>query len=220
MTDDVTRSSLELLYDISRELATTLDLSTVLNRVLFLSINNVGAERGTLIVLDDQLQPVDAAIVYRNQLISQPTRVLQDTIDQGLAGWVLRHRQPALVPDTSKDDRWVRRPDDAEDKSGSKSAICVPLSSRENMSGILTIVHSVPGFFNHDHLALLRAIADQAGIAIYNARLYDSLQSATRRYRELFEDSIDPIIITNWQGKFWKPTGRRCEQPAFRCSRF
>ncbi len=41
----------------------------------------------------------------------------------------------------------------------------------------------------------------QAGTAINNAQLYDSLQSINRRYRELFEDSIDPILITNLEGK-------------------
>ncbi len=201
MTNDATRASLELLYNISRELATTLDLYTVLSRVLFLSIRNVGAERGTLIVLDEREEPIDAAIVIRDQLLPQTTERLKDTLDQGLAGWVVRHRQAVLIPDTSKDERWLRRADDSAEQSGSKSAICLPLESRDELVGVLTIVYPSPGFFNEDHMALLQAIADQASIAIYNARLYDSLQSATRRYHELFDDSIDPIVITNSEGR-------------------
>ncbi len=201
MTNDATRASLELLYNISRELATTLDLHAVLSRVLFLSIHNVGAERGTLIVLDDHEEPIDAAIVYRDQLLQHTSERLKDTLDQGLAGWVMRHREAVLVPDTSKDERWLRRADDSIEQSGSKSAICLPLESRDKLVGILTIVHPAPGFFNEDNFALLQTIADQASIGIYNARLYDSLQSATRRYHELFDDSIDPILITDAQGK-------------------
>ncbi len=211
MTNDATRASLELLYNISRELATTLDLHTVLSRVLFLSIHNVGAERGTLIVLDEREQPIDAAIVYRDQLLTHTTERLMGTLDQGLAGWVMRHRQAALVPDTSKDERWLRRADNSIEQSGSKSSICLPLESRDELVGVLTIVHPAPGFFNEDHLALLQAIADQASIAIYNARLYDSLQSATRRYHELFDDSIDPILITNWEGQVLE-ANRQAEQ--------
>ncbi len=201
MANDATRASLELLYNISRELATTLDLHAVLRRVLFLSIHNVGAERGTLIVLDDREQPIDAAIVYKEQLLPHTTDRLKDTLDQGLAGWVMRNRQAVLLPDTSLDERWLRRADDSAEQSGSKSAICLPLESRDDLVGILTIVHPNPGFFNEDHLALLQAIADQASIAIYNARLYDSLESATRRYHELFDDSIDPILIINFEGQ-------------------
>ena len=68
------------------------------------------------------------------------------------------------------------------------------------MVGILTIVHPQPGFLTEDHLALLQAIADQASIFVNNARLFNSLQGITRRYRELFEDNIEPILITDWDG--------------------
>jgi two-component system, NtrC family, sensor histidine kinase KinB len=200
MTEDVTRSSLELLYDISRELAAAIDLGTVLERVLLLSVHYVGAERGSIIILNDREEPIQAAIVVGNQLFSKSPDELKETLDQGLAGWVMRNQQPAMVPDTSQDQRWVRRPDDAAERSGAKSAICVPLATRDQLSGILTIVHPFPNTFSQDHLDLLQSIADMAGIAIYNARLYDSLQSATRRYRELFDDSIDPILLSDWQG--------------------
>ncbi|HOD45168.1 MAG TPA: hypothetical protein PKL21_09825, partial [Anaerolineaceae bacterium] len=60
---DRTRSFLQLLVHISRELNTSLDSTTVLHRVLMLSARNLGAERGSLITLDARQKPVDAAIV-------------------------------------------------------------------------------------------------------------------------------------------------------------
>jgi len=194
-------SLLKLLLDIGRELATTLDLQVVLSRVLFLSIGNVGAERGTLIVLDDEQEPVHAAIVYNGQLLPYTVEQLREVVDRGLAGWVLRNRKPALLNDTSKDPRWVLRPDDDVRQTGAKSAICVPLMARERLVGVLTIVHSQPGSFSPMHLELLQAIADQAGMAVHNAQLYDSLEAVHRRYHDLFEDSIDPILITDLQGR-------------------
>ncbi len=80
MNSDASRASLELLYNISRELATAIDLHTVLTRVLFLSISNVNAERGSLIVLGENGVPVDAAIVYNNQLIPHTAQQLQVTL--------------------------------------------------------------------------------------------------------------------------------------------
>jgi PAS domain S-box-containing protein len=201
MPQDRARASLKLLYNVSRELSTSLELRTVLSRVLFLSIENVGAERGTLIVLDDHQHPQEAAIVYNHELLTYTFQQLQAIVEKGLAGWVMRNRKSALVPDTSQDSRWLHRPDDDVQASGAKSAICIPLLARDRVSGILTIVHPQPGFLTEDHLALLQAIADQAGAFVNNARLYDSLQAATRRYRELFEDSIDPILITDWSGQ-------------------
>ena len=60
---ETTRASLELLYHISRELTTALDLRTVLQRVVFLSMKTVGALSGSIIVLDDHGRPIESAIV-------------------------------------------------------------------------------------------------------------------------------------------------------------
>jgi PAS domain S-box-containing protein len=198
---DNSRASLELLYSISRELTSTLDLHAVLGRVLFLSIKNVRAERGSLVILNESGDPVDAAFVYSDQLHSHALQQLQGTLEQGLAGWVARNRISALITDTNKDKRWVKRDYEESGPSVSKSAICVPVFARETLVGVLTIVHPQPGFFTREHLALLEAIALQSGTAINNAQLFDSLQSVNRRYRELFEDSIDPILITNLESK-------------------
>jgi PAS domain S-box-containing protein len=200
MVQDRTRASLALLLDISRELAASLDLSSVLARVLSLSTTHVGAERGSLIVLNEAGQPVEAAIAINAQILHPTVDEMQAIIDRGLAGWVANHRAPALIADTSKDPRWAQRPDDATERTGSKSAICVPLLASGQLSGVLTLVHASPNFFQGEHLELLQAIADLAGIAVKNAHLYDSVQEAQRRYQELFEDSIDPILLTDWQG--------------------
>lgn len=198
---DYTRASLELLYNISRELTSALDLHTVLTRVLALSTSNVQAERGSVIVIDEHQQPVDAAIIVNGRLTPHTAEQLKDTLEQGLAGWVMRNRQGALVPNTLKDPRWMLRPDDASERSGPKSAICVPILVHDELVGVLTLVHATPEFFGSDHLALVQAIADHAGIAVHNARLYESLQVTNQRYHELFEDSVDPIIVTSLGGK-------------------
>lgn len=200
MENDQTRASLGLLLRISRELATTLDLRTVLTRVLRLSVDSVNAERASLIVVDENGQPVDAAIVYGDAPQPYVFVRLQEVLSSGLAGWVMRTREPVWIADTSCDARWLRRPDDEADQSGPKSAICAPLFASQQLVGILTIVHPVPGFFTEEHMALVGGISDIAGIAIRNAQLYASLQVAHRRYQELFEDSMDPILITSWQG--------------------
>jgi len=181
------RAVLELLYKVSREFATALDLKTVLTRVLFSAINNVGGERGSVVVMDDNGRAVDSAFVYGNQVRESATMQLKDTVDRGLAGWVVRSRKAALVPDTSMDSRWLRREDDQVDRSGAKSAICVPLMAREKLVGVLTLVHPIPKAYNDDHLELMQAIADQAGIAVLNARLFSESQRQARVMTALAE---------------------------------
>lgn len=197
---DNARASLTLLYNIGRELASITDLRTTLARVLLLAVQTVGAERGSLVVLDVLAQPMDAALVYKGKVLPHTFEQLQDILDKGLAGQVYRSREAVLIKDTRHDPRWLLRPDDAAEGSGGKSAICVPVLEKDLLLGVLTIVHPVPGLFTEEHLALVTAVADLAAIAVRNAQLYDSLNEARRRYVELFEDSVDPIFITDWTG--------------------
>ncbi len=181
------QDTIALLYEISREFNSALDLRTVLQRVLFLTIKNIGAKSGSIIVVDEQGEPIESAIIYGSNLHRQTTQQLRATTEHGLAGWVLRNRVAALVRDTSKDDRWLRRPDDAIDRSGPKSAISAPLISRNKLVGVITLVHQQPNHFDDTHLDLVKAIADQASIAVLNARLYDESQRRARIMAALAE---------------------------------
>ncbi len=187
MSNNENRSLLELLYHVSSEVATALDLRTVLQRVLYAAIDNVGGERGSIVVMDELGKPLDSIIVHGKRIQGDTTQQLRVTVERGLAGWVARNKMPALVPDTSRDKRWLRRPDDAVQKSGAKSAICVPLMAREKIVGVMTLVHSLPNAFDRGHLELMQAIADQTGIAILNARLYTESQRQARVMTALAE---------------------------------
>jgi len=168
--------SLELLYNVNRELTAALDLHTVLQRVMILSMKNIGAVSGSIIVLDENEDPIESAIVIGDRIIEHTTAQLQVIFKQGLAVWVAKNRQAVLIDDTSQDKRWLRRPDDEEEATGPKSAVSVPLQVRDQLIGVMTLVYSSPGFFKQEHLELLQIIADQAGIAILNARLYAESQ--------------------------------------------
>jgi NtrC-family two-component system sensor histidine kinase KinB len=180
MPEDRSQPLLELLINVSREVAAALDLRTVLQRLLYAAMQHVGGERSSIVVMDDFGKPVDATIVYGKQFHEHTTQQLRDTMERGLAGWVVQYRKPALVPDTSKDERWLHRADDTANKSGAKSAICVPLLARDRLVGVLTLVHSTPNAFNEQHLELMQAIADQASVAVLNARLYNESQRTAR----------------------------------------
>ena len=186
------RNRLELLYHVSREVATALDLRTVLQRVLYEAIQNVGGERGSVVVLDDAGKAVDSTIVFGQQSFQEDTtQRLRDTVEHGLAGWVLKNREPALISDTSQDERWLHRPEDSKKKTSAKSALCMPLLAREQLVGVLTLVHSQPNAFGEEHLELMQAIADQAGIAVLNARLYTESQRKARVMSALAESAAD-----------------------------
>src|SRR4030067_3094867 len=105
------RASLELLYEVGREVAPALALPTVLQRVLFLSMKYVEAISGSILVIDDVGQPVDSAFSILGKAYDESALQLSVTYERGMAGWVARHREAVLIPDTSQDNRRLRRAD-------------------------------------------------------------------------------------------------------------
>lgn len=180
---------LELLYHISREFASALDLRTVLQRVVFLSMKNVGAKSGSILVVDDLGKPVESVIITGEHVMDNTTQQLRVTMDKGLAGWVARNRQPVLISNTNKDERWLRKKYSSDVEASSKSAVSAPIMVRDRLVGVMTLAHETPGFFTPDHLNLVQAIADQAGIAVLNARLYEESQRQARVMTALAESA-------------------------------
>lgn len=185
--NQASRASLDLLYHISRELAGTQDLRAILERVLFLSMRNVGAMSGSLIVLDDMGKPVESAIINGDVVLKDTTQQLRVMMERGLAGWVVNNRQPALIKDTNNDERWMVRQFEGEKRVESRSAVSAPLSVRERLVGVMTLVHRSKDFFNEDHLSLIQSIADQAAIAVLNGRLLGESQRQARVMTALAE---------------------------------
>lgn len=185
---ETTRASLDLLYHISRELASALDLHTVLERVLFLSMQYSKAIRGSIIVMDDNGRPIESAVIAGDQVMDRNTQRIRISLEKGLAGWVVQNRQAVLLTDTSQDERWfLHQYEKIQDGVDAKSAVSSPLMVREQLIGVITLVHPKPNFFTKDHLELVQAIADQAGIAVLNARYYTESQRQVRVMTALAE---------------------------------
>ncbi|MBL8058124.1 MAG: polysaccharide biosynthesis tyrosine autokinase, partial [Anaerolineales bacterium] len=162
------RVSLDVLYAISRELATQLDLKELMQRVLQMTLDSFGASSGSIIVLDDRGEAMEGVMIYEGRVQTQDSEQLAEVIDRGLAGWVIKHRRPAVLDDTHADERWVRRGWDA-DGTGPRSVVSVPLMSSDRVVGVLTLAHSSVGHFSRDDLSMLTAIA--VGLST-NSRAY------------------------------------------------
>ncbi len=151
------QSSRELLYRISLEFAGKIDLHDMLCRILRLTIESIGAESGTTVVMNDNGEVIDGALSYAGQILPASLDRLNEIMDHGLAGWVVENRQSALVNNTQDDPRWLLS--DWETTSNhSRSAVSVPLMTKDRIVGVVTLVHPEPGRFKLEDLALLTAI--------------------------------------------------------------
>lgn len=193
-------ASFELLYNVSRELVSQLDLDALLARILRLTLETIGAESGSILVLDDHGKVADGALNTDGEHHDHAVPRLADTFEKGLAGWVVRNREPALVMNTLEDERWLKREHEVSEEKR-KSAISVPILERERVIGVLTLSHTDESEFTKGDLDLLQAIADQAGLAIVNAQHFRAEQgrrqfaSTLQEIAKSINSSLDPIQV-------------------------
>ncbi|RPI93995.1 MAG: GAF domain-containing protein, partial [Chloroflexi bacterium] len=169
----------ETLLRILTEVSASLDLDRALNRTLALLNDAIGAEQGTIMLLnaEDNLLHYRAGYGYLSDKVSEG-RGFKLKIGEGLAGWVVERREAALVNDLIRDPRWVR----AGASSGEhRSAIAMPLLVAEDVIGVLMVFHRKPDYFSSELLNLVKAIAGQVAVAINNAHLYELIRDQAER---------------------------------------
>lgn len=147
-----------ILSNLSTEVAEQFDMHGLLVRAMQITLTFVRASSGTIIVLNEDGNVVDGALALGGQVVEHPIQRLVEIFSNGLAGWVVKHREAALIPSTRDDPRWMQR--EWEDQSkDSRSAISVPLMTPERVVGVVTLVHPEPGHFRMEDMALLIAVS-------------------------------------------------------------
>jgi len=170
----------ETLLRILTEVSSSLDLDRALNRTLALLNDAIGAEQGTIMLLnaEDRLLHYRAGYGYLSDKVSGEGRGFTLKIGEGLAGWVVEKREPALIKDLTNDFRWVKT---ASSSREHRSAIAVPLLVAEDVIGALMVFHRKPDFFSAELLNMVKAIAGQVAVAINNAHLYELIRDQAER---------------------------------------
>jgi PAS domain S-box-containing protein len=81
-----------------------------------------------------------------------------------------------------------------------RALLIAPIQSQGRVLGVIEAINPISKSFDPDALLVMTGIGGLAGTTIQNAELFERLQAAHQRYRDLFEESIDPIVITDWEG--------------------
>jgi len=170
----------ETLLRILTEVSSSLDLDRALNRTLALLNDAIGAEQGTIMLrsAEDNMLHYRAGYGYLSERITGEERGFTLKIGEGLAGWVVAHREAVLVHDLQQDDRWVVS---GSSSSEHRSAIVVPLLVAEDVIGVLMVFHRKDSFFSGERLNMVKAIAGQVSVAINNAHLYELIRDQAER---------------------------------------
>lgn len=168
---------LSMLFDVTRALGAASDLTRLLKMILERAITSVSAERGSLMLLDEETDELAVRVIFGLPDPEVERKINEGEIEctrfkrgEGIAGTVLATGQPQRVDD----------PDSAKGFSQRASAqavralLCVPLMADDEAIGVINITNRKGGgTFGDEDLEILEALAAQAAVAITRTRLYE-----------------------------------------------
>ena len=168
-------NDLRVMYKLVSAISSIFDLDQLLERAMDLIFEVISAERAFILLLgEDGTSLIPKAVRTR-----QGEDREQITVSRTIVNHVIRNRQGVISSDARRDERF------SGGKSvhalGIRSAMCVPISARDKILGVIHLDSSVADVtYTADHLSLLRAMGHQVGLAIENAMLYRSGVRAER----------------------------------------
>jgi GAF domain-containing protein/signal transduction histidine kinase len=174
----------EELARVARTLTETLNVEAVSDRVVQSLLPIFGMDSAGLLLLQPDGELV--AVAWAGEAAKQFQRGHVMGPGAGLAARAVAEERPVWTRDLLNDPALVI-PDDRRrriEASGTRALLVAPLRAKGQLIGVVAVAGATPHEFSESDAALLQAFADEAALAIDNARLYGE---ATRRQREAEE---------------------------------
>jgi GAF domain-containing protein len=149
-------------------------LTTTLKSTLETLTKYTQSDQGSIFLIDQD------GIIIESILARGPvTRDLKDSLiskvlDDGLAGWTLRHRQIGLIYDTITDTRWVQLPDQPYKV---RSALTIPLIYGVDVVGIITLTHAESNHYDEAIALMMQYSIESMTMIILNAQLHSEYRA-------------------------------------------
>ncbi|MFQ5658160.1 MAG: HD domain-containing phosphohydrolase [Candidatus Methylomirabilales bacterium] len=163
------------LMELSTVLNSTLQITEVLRRAVEAATRLMECEVGSLLLLNEESDELvfEVALGERGRELKE----IRLKVGEGIAGWVAKTGEPALVNDVGGDSRFSRRVD-ARTHFHTRNMICTPVKSRERIIGVLQAINRLADQpFTEEDQRMFESLARQVGIAIENARLYAEVKA-------------------------------------------
>ena len=174
-----------LLYELARDLSSSLDLDTVLAKVMDRVITLMRASRGFIVLVDQ----IDGSLSVQMSSGSDPENARQFLGSKTVIERVVNSGQAVVSTDASLDDRFKGQ--QSVIMQNLRSIIAVPLVTKGHVIGALYVDNPFrASIFEEKDMEFLQAISDLAAIAIDNARQYERSEFL----RELFEAHVNKQV--------------------------
>ncbi len=170
--------TLATLVEIAREFSSLLRINELLPKIAELVRRLIGYDAFSILLLDESQQVLRHYFSMRfNERVKELTVI---PMGQGICGNAAVQRQALLVPDVTKDPRYLAC------NLETRSELAVPLVVRDKVIGVLDLESTRKGSFTNSHRQMMELLAPQVAVSIENARLYEKIaREEARMERDL-----------------------------------
>jgi signal transduction histidine kinase len=170
------------LIEIARDLASTLDLDELLERIVRAAAEVSGSESASILLYDNLTRQLYFQVATN---LDEPTmRGMAVPLEGSIAGWIVVNRKSLRVTNVKEDSRFFGNVDLVTGRP-TQSLIGVPLITKNKVVGVLEALNKEKGKFTEGDESMLSVLGAQAAVAIENARLFQQSDLVSEFVHEL-----------------------------------
>jgi diguanylate cyclase (GGDEF)-like protein len=173
---DKTLQNLSLLYSIGKAMNYISDLKNLLQYILSQAVEITSAEKGSIMLYNLETDRLNIRVLAGLEDTEYQEKVNNNEIScrsfkpgEGIAGRVFMTSQPMIVNNIREDDLFIK-----SETSYVRSIACIPMVVYSDVIGVINVTNKKKGKeFTDEDVEMLKAVADQAAVAVNKAQLWD-----------------------------------------------
>ena len=183
-THELTRSvgELKALGEVGQAVSSTLDLETVLTRIVSHAVQLSGTDGGAIYEYDERSEEfLLRATDHMEEELITALRNNPPRLGDGVVGRAAASREPVVVPNILEERAYAPRMRQMLERFGFRASLAVPLLREDRIIGGLVVRRKSAGEFRPEVIELLKTFATQSVLAIQNARLFREIEDKSRQ---------------------------------------
>jgi signal transduction protein with GAF and PtsI domain len=158
---------IKALFKISKAITSDLYLEDILRLIVTVTADALGSNICSLMLVDEKTN--ELTIKATQSISEEYNKKPALKVGEGIAGKVVKENKPIAVKDVLKEKEYKHK--DIAKREGLCSLLCVPLSVKGKVIGVINCYTSKPHDFTENEIDVLITIANEAAVAIENAEL-------------------------------------------------
>ncbi len=183
---DIRLRQLEVLYKTGTRITSSLNLGEVLNLIAKEALTAIGSKDRILYVqlIDTDKEVIEVKVAYGENFLFKDYLGIKISLNEGISGQVIQSKKYYLCNNVKENSHYLEINPDV------KSELTVPIIFNDEVIGLINAESFKENDFGQYEVHLLQQLANQAGVAIENARLNEGLTNTLFQLNQAFELSL------------------------------